>query len=191
MVRTRAWWFCLLVASVPTVAHGQAPPADLSTLTVPATALPDGCALAPEPTERLEGTRVRGGLWGGLPIRSNPWTGTESKPLREIRTRMFGVPRMPDAPPDARLAAQMQRQLVEGLSGYAAFYRQGDALVHVYALQSPEPLEWNRSSPPDRVWSTGQAAARISGGTRPVLMLGDAGPCFDAVARHLRAAKAQ
>jgi hypothetical protein len=192
MTRFRAWSLGLVVASLPSTAHVQTATADLtSSLAVPAAALPEGCALAPSPSERVEGPSVRFGFWGGLPIRSNPWAGTESRPLVEIRTRMFGAPRMADAPPDARLAAQMQRQLVEGLSGYAAFYRQGQALVHVYALQSPEPLEWNRWSPADGVGTMGQAASRIKIGKVAVLMLGDSGPCFTAVAQHLRATRLQ
>ena len=67
------------------------------------------------------------GFWFGLPVRSNPWAGESPEVLADIRTRMFGLspmPEMPDGPPDARIAAQIGRTLVEGMSGYAAFYRQ-------------------------------------------------------------------
>ena len=96
------------------------------------------------------------GFWFGLPIESNPWAGERPQLLVEIRTRMFGLSPMPDGPPDARIAKQIGRTLVEGMSGYAAFYRQEQARVAVYALRSADPQEWTRSSLPEKDDGTGQ-----------------------------------
>ena len=126
------------------------------------------------------------GFWDGLPVRSNPWAGENPRVLAEIRTRMFGLSPMPDGPPDARIAAQIGRTLVEGMSGYAAFYRQGQARVSVYALRSADPPQWMRPSPVRRDDSAGRAIARISSGQVAVLAVGDPGPCFASLERHLR-----
>jgi hypothetical protein len=176
----------LIVSAVPTSAAGQS----LSTfdvLTAPST-LPAGCALVPAAVERVEGGRVTGGLWAGLRMQSNPWTGETPGVLVEIRTRMFGPSPMPDGPPDARIAAGVARTLVEGLSGYAAVYRQGDARVAVYALRSTDPLRLPRSSRAEKDDGTGQAFARFWKGQAAVLVVGDRGSCFSALEQHLRVA---
>ena len=178
---------CVLAAATP--AAGQ-PSSVLDALTAPAAALPAGCALAPGPSERLENGRVVSGFWSGLPIQSNPWAGDAPRILAEIRTRMFGLPTMPDAPPDVRTARQIERTLVEGMSGYAAFYREGPARVAVYALRSGDPLQWTRSSLPDKDDGTGQAFARITNGRVSALVVGERGACFTALEQHLRAVAA-
>ena len=127
------------------------------------------------------------GFWFGLPVRSNPWAGESPKVLADIRTRMFGLSPMPDGPPDARIAAQIGRTLVEGMSGYAAFYRQDGARVAVYALRSADPRQWTRSSLPEHDDGTGQAFSRFRNGQVAVLVVGDRGPCFTALEQHLRA----
>jgi hypothetical protein len=124
-------------------------------------------------------------------LQSNPWTGEKPGVLVEIRTRMFGLspmPAMPDGPPDARTAGQIAHTLVEGLSGYAAIYRQDAARVAVYALRSAGPVQWTRSRLPERDDGTGQAAfARFGKGTVAALVVGDRGPCFESLERHVRA----
>ena len=127
------------------------------------------------------------GFWFGLPVRSNPWTGESPKVLADIRTRMFGLSPMPDGPPDARIAAQIGRTLVEGMSGYAAFYRQDAARVAIYALRSADSRQWTRSSLPEHDDGTGQAFTRIRNGQVAALVVGDRGPCFTALEQHLRA----
>jgi hypothetical protein len=128
---------CVLMASVTasSVAGQQAAVVDV--LTAPEATRPSECVLTPSPSER-RGTSVVSGYWDGLPIRSNPWTGENPQVLSEIRPRMFGPSPMPDGPPDARVAGQIERGLVAGLSGYAAFYRQGDARVAVYAMRGAD-----------------------------------------------------
>ena len=177
---------CLMIAAVRSgsIVAQQAPVLDA--LTVPEATLPAGCSITPSPSER-HGTQVVSGFWDGLPVRTNPWTGETPRVLSVIRGRLFGPVRMPDAPPDARLAAKLERDLVAGLSGYAAFYRQGDARVSVYALRGPELPQWPPSSPAERGDSAERAVARIKRGDVAVLAVGDAGPCFAAVERHLRA----
>src|SRR5688572_16614794 len=53
------------VQSVPTR------PVTMLDLTVPKTALPTGCGLAPAPSV-VDGNRVTGGFWAGLPISTAP-----------------------------------------------------------------------------------------------------------------------
>src|SRR5437762_10828855 len=76
-----------LVAASVGAAVSQAPPREirLADLTVTNERLPAGCALAAAPSERLEGNRVRSGLWTGLNIGTNPWIGTEAPILAAIR----------------------------------------------------------------------------------------------------------
>ena len=188
MNRAGALSCCLLVASaVPTSVAGQ-PSSVFDALTAPESTLPAGCALAPSPSERTGDGRVVSGFWFGLPIESNPWAGERPQLLVEIRTRMFGLSPMPDGPPDARIAAQIGRTLVEGMSGYAAFYRQEQARVAVYALRSADPQQWTRSSPVEKDDSTGQGIVRIRKGQVSALVVGDRGPCFAALDEHVRAA---
>ena len=96
---------------------------------------------------------------------------------------------MSDGPPDSRAAAQIARTLVEGKSGYAAVYRQDAARVAVYALRAVDPLEWSRSSLPEKDDGAGQAFARFRKGRVAVLVVGDRGPCFAAIERHVRSAR--
>jgi hypothetical protein len=183
------WCGLMMAAATPAAVAGQ-PSSAFDALTAPAAALPAGCVLAPAESERHDGGRYTFGFWFGLPVRSNPWTGDTPRILSDIRTRMFGPPRMPDALPDARVAAQIGRTLVEGMSGYAAFYRQEGARVAVYALRSADPLEWTRSSLPEKDnGSTDQAYARTTQGRVARLVIGDRGPCFSAIEQHVRSAR--
>ncbi len=177
----------MIASAMPTSAAGQ-PSSVLDGLTPPQAALPAGCALIPAPSERTGGGRVVSGFWDGMPIQSNPWAGEAPRVLVEIRARMFGLSPMPDGPPDARIAAQIARTLVEGMSGYAAFYGEGEGRVAVYALRSADPLRWTRLSPIENDGSTGRAIARITNRHVAALVIGDRSPCFAAVERHLRAA---
>jgi hypothetical protein len=187
MRRAAALSYCLAIASaVPGAVAGPAPES-LDALTAPSSTLPAGCAVVPAASERQDGGRVTGGLWAGMRLQSNPWTGETPAVLIEIRTRMFGLAPVPDGPPDARTAAQIARTLVEGLSGYAAIYRQDAARVAVYALRSAGPVQWTRSRLPERDDGTGQAFARIGKGTVAVLVVGDRGACFTSIERHVRA----
>ncbi len=189
MPRAAIVWCSLAMASaMPAAVAGQSPPT-FEALTVPHATLPAGCGLAPAESERSDGGRVKFGFWFGLQVPSNPWTGGTPRILSDVRARMFGPPRIPDAPPDARTAAHIGRTLVESMSGYAAFYRQGGERVAVYALRSADPLEWTRSSQPQKDDGTGQAFARITQGRLAMLVVGDRGPCFSAIEGHVRSAR--
>src|SRR4051812_8754820 len=128
----------LLLASILWIASFAQPtaPVSLTALTVPLTELPPGCRLAPAATMRLDGTRVQGGLWGGLSIESNPWTGKDRPVLAAIRERTEPTA-MPDAGPLTRgEAARFRLGRAEGVEeGYAAFYLQADTyVIAVYGL---------------------------------------------------------
>jgi hypothetical protein len=189
MARAAVLCGVVMALAMPAAGAGQ-PPSTFEGLTVPPATLPAGCVPAPAESERHDGGRVTFGFWFGLQVPSNPWTGDKPRILSDIRSRMFGPPRMPDAPPDARTVAQINRTLVEGLSGYAAFYRQGGERVAVYALRSTDPREWTQSSLlPRKDDGTGQAYARITQGRVAMLVVGDRGPCFSAIEQHVRSAR--
>jgi hypothetical protein len=179
----------LLVGAMSLAASGRQPPVDLTALTAPKDSLPLGCERTPAPSERTADGRLRQGFWAGLPIQVNPWSGDDVRVLFQIRVQMFGPERFPDAPPDRRAAAQLANTLVEGMWGYAAFYRQEEALIAVYALgpdpdwRPPAANETGRSGTWRNVW--------LRFGRMPVLIAGEAGRCFDAVERHVRAAAEQ
>ena len=67
---------------------------------------------------------------------------------------------------------------------------EGDARVAVYALHASEPREWTRASLPQKDDGTGPAFARFRKGPLAVQVVGDRGPCFAAIERHLRSAVA-
>jgi hypothetical protein len=176
----------LVLASVGR--EGAQEVAALDALTVPASARPAGCVPVPSYSEPVGQGRVRTGLWGPVPIDTNPWSGTKWRVLSAIRSTMFGPPRFPDAVPDARLNAKLGRDVVDGLTGYAAAYRDGETRLFVYALRSAGPLPWTAASPAERDGSTGQRIVRLGRGPTKVLAVGDPGACFAAVEQHLRAA---
>ena len=131
----------LVAASIGAVLS-QGPPREigLADLTVPNDRLPAGCALAASPSERLEGNRVRSGLWTGLNIGTNPWIGTEAPILAAIRERLAPT-EVPDGPP--LTPAQARRyflQLADGIEqAYVAIYREQEVsdLTTGYGLQFP------------------------------------------------------
>src|SRR5687768_14259440 len=116
-------------------------------LTVPPERLPTGCVLSPAQSVRLEGNRVRGRNWAGLPIPTNPWAGTDAPLIASIRERVDGPVLMPDGPPlTARQSARYRLHLAEGVEeAYAAIYTQeGPAefeprdVIVVYGLRFPD-----------------------------------------------------
>jgi hypothetical protein len=171
------------IASVSCAVHSvPTRPVTMQNLTVPKTALPTGCGLSPAVIDR---NRVTGGLWAGLPVSTNPWTGTARSIVASIRARMDGLPPGPDAPPlDRNAASRYRLQLADGVEeAYAAVYRmQSDPqLVVVLALRFAAtekpfyPLS-NRRTSEHRV-VIGQLHAVVSG---------DGGECSQAVERYLK-----
>ena len=104
---------------------------------MPQVQLPEGCQLAPAPSVDEWPGQVRGGLWGGLPISSNPWTGADAALAAKIRLRVAGAPRVVDGPPSRAALVRQEIALGEDVEeAYAAFYTGLDgAAVSVYAVK--------------------------------------------------------
>ena len=108
----------------------------LNDLTVPPRHLPARCALSPA-APVSDGRTVQGGLWAGLPIPMNPWTGDDRRTISSLRERMGDVPLITDAPLTAKDASRYSLRLAEGVDeGYAAIYSESQTeRVVVYALR--------------------------------------------------------
>src|SRR5262249_22580328 len=165
--------------------------AALGDLTVPSDRLPQGCALSPSASVRESANRVRGGLWAGLPIRSNPSTSSEPSVIAAIRVRITGplVTRDPPALSEHGLA-RFQLQLADGIDeAYAAVYLEFETqeLVTLYGLRFAE------ASAADEFWNNTAARTRKSPRVTgvllgPIVAFGIGSPdnaCLTAVASHL------
>ena len=163
-------------------------PLTLRDLTVPHERLPANCAFPHAPPEHLVGNTVRGGLWAGLRIPTNPWDGVESPIIADIRERI-DPPRMPDGPPlTERESARFRLRLAEGVEeGYAAVYSESESsrLVIVYGLRFVNPEDASR------FWGT----ARVSRNPRTVgaaigrivfVASGEDGHCLQAIGTYLK-----
>ena len=153
--------------------------------------LPLGCRLISAPSIRLEGNKVLSGLWGNLPIPTNPWAGTDRHLVALIRERMYGLPRGPDGPPlSQRENAQYLLHLADGVEeGYTAFYEQAESqgvAVSVYALRfaDTEPIpELPRRS---RVPSDTRIVTWVQINSVVALMIGEPSDCSRAVEMNLK-----
>ena len=181
----------LLLAVPATVAltltQRASPSVTLSTLTVPATSLSANCSLVPAATEQI-GSRLRTGLWAGLPISSNPWTGNDANVIASIRERI-SLPRNPDGPPlTARESARYRRHLADGIrQAYVAIYEESssDLLTVVYGLElsgNETALEFLRDA---RLSSTERPLAAAIG-PLVVVMSGEDRECTKTVRVHLQ-----
>jgi hypothetical protein len=161
---------------------GQSP-VSLSDLTVPASLMPLDCALPPSPSERLDDGRLRGGLWAGLTITSNPWWGNDAVAIARIRERMVSGLAAPDAPPlDRRDLARYRLALADGLEeGYAAVYAYGDppTFTAVYAVRFEEAAGWPQPEQDVNV-------LRVSIGQIEVVVHGQGDPCHEAVSAYVQ-----
>jgi hypothetical protein len=174
-----------------TAAAGRIQPVALSDLTVPAARLPAGCTLSLAANVRMDGNRFRGGLWAGLPIESNPWTGTDASVIVALRQRLDPPLLEPDGPPlVGRQRARFFAGLAEGIdAGYAGIYLQAESttLTVVYGLKFPTGEAaaefWDHA----RVrLSKNPAAVGIVNGPMVAVVSGDGGKCYQAVAAHLK-----
>lgn len=165
-----------------------AAPITLNDLTVPAERLPDGCALSATPSERISGNGIRGGLWAGLRIPTNPWAGKDRSLIADIRERM-DEPSLPltDAPLfSPRELARYHLILADGIDeGYAAIYREGTSSepvtvygVRVAASERPDAVG-NRRPPPD-----GKSTRVVIG--QIVAVVSGRGMCFQAIADYVK-----
>ena len=162
--------------------------AALGDLTVPAERLPTGCARPPSAVEREDGSRVRSGLWTGLPMAGNPTASAEPKLIVEVRERLGGTPLTPDAPAlTARDAARFRLALAEGIDeAYAAVYRDAasTALIVVYGLRFPTARDAEEFWSGARAAKNSAIAAAVSGAIVAAVS-GPSGACRDAVAAHV------
>ena len=172
---------CVALALTPTGVEGQSS-LTLDRLTVPTDRLVPGCGLPPSNTVRLGPTKVRGGLWAGLPITSNPWSGDDRSIVAAIRERVVGSPPLPDGPPLSRPElVRFRLQLADDVEqAYAAIYGDGGRnLVTVHAVTFNEATEADalraRDSLPGRIFIPDRTIAAVSG----------VGLCFEAVANYV------
>jgi hypothetical protein len=178
------FFLAMAIAIAPGVTQGVLPrPVSMNDLTVPQDRLPAGCALSATDSVRLDGNRVRVGLWASLPIPSNPWTGTDRSIIASIRERMDGPPLEPDGPPvDRRAASRYRLGLADGVEeAYAAIYvTQSDStLVVVYASRyaTTKRTFYPSRAAPDHRFQIGPIEAVLSG---------DGGQCSQAVEAYLK-----
>lgn len=183
----------IVLAMSITVAPGAAQvilprPVTMQDLTVPKERLPAGCALSPADSVALEGNRVQGGLWTGLPITTNPWAGTDRRAVASIRERMEGPAMLPDGPPlTAREFSRYRLQLADPVKeAYAAIYKQSEPEpILVYALwflSTERPADRSSDTPP----SKNPRVIRMAIGPIVTVVHGDGGHCFQAVGAYLK-----
>ena len=127
----KAFVLMIALASAGCAGHRlaqHARPILTSDLTVPKDRLSRGCALSPTASARIDGNRVQGGLWAGLPIPTNPWSGTDRQIIASIRERVDGPLLVADAPPPtARELSRNSLLLADGVGeAYAAISSMGD-----------------------------------------------------------------
>jgi hypothetical protein len=179
VVVTIAAMFCL---STP----GRAQPSiRLDQLAVPEAQLPSGCALAPAPSAQTGDGRVRGGLWAGLPIPTNPWQGADRRAIVAIRERMAGPMETPDGPPPSRreLAAARMHLADDVEEAHAAIYRTATEPTPVVVaavrlnheptgdaapLRRRDPAAWRAVSGRTAVSVSGAHVLRRSRGPHPI-----------------------
>lgn len=164
-------------------AQGAFPLADL---TVPAERLPTGCALSPSPSMRTGDNTMRAGLWAGLPISSNPWTGIDRAIVASIVERVIDPPRMPDGPPPTpREVARFRLRLADDVEeAYAAVYTDGGpSLITVNAIRYADATQLPPSRSSNRVSPSG---FRVAFGRTVLTVSGSDGPCLQAVEAHVK-----
>jgi hypothetical protein len=157
-------------------------------LTVPKARLPAGCALSPAPSVHLDGNTIRGGLWAGLPIATNPWAGSDASLMASLREHL-DPPLLPDGPPLSRgESARYRLRLADDIEeAYAAIYLQSESspLVVVYGLRfasAEMALEfWGHARA-----SRNPRAVGIAIGPIVAVIEGDGGQCFQAVGAYVK-----
>lgn len=181
----------ILTISVVTLAGASQTPArsiSMRDLTVPAERLPVGCALAPTPTMRLDGGRVRGGLWAEFP--TNPWSGSDRRLTASIRQRVDGPLTIADGPPlDASALSRYLGQLADGIEeAYGAVYMQSATdLITVRAVRFAPNERAATGFPSDTTpVSANPPLLRVAIGPIVAIVNGSDGPCFRVVSTHLK-----
>jgi len=155
----------------------------LENLTVPPSRLVPGCRLSPSAVAAFEGNRMLGGLWAGLPITSNPWSGDEPSIALAIRERVAPSPSPPDGPPlSPPELARFRFQLAADVEqAYAAIYAdEGFQPIVVYAVRfkaTPIP------QPPPNM--SRNESLRLVRDRTAVVLSGNTGRCSGAVGAYL------
>lgn len=182
-----------LLTGVVVSASTQSVPA-LSKLTVPATALPAGCALkpaAPRPSPAADGVVAVYDASSLFPV--NPWVGVDRGFVRQIRVSMDGVPRLPDGPPPhPREAAAFESQLADHvLEAYHAIYEGADGSRIVVSavtfddvtLARPDPLSVTMNPP------RGFRSRIVRGATVVLVTASAENPCARLIDTYVRSVK--
>lgn len=169
----------LLYGLVITVAQGGQPSRAmaLQDLTVPTEKLPAGCAVSSD--------------IAGLPVAKTPWIGTDAAVLGLIRERVDAPTMVPDGPPlTTREYARFRIRLAEDIEeGYVGSYVQDVPLTgfraraQVYGLRYAQAAKAERAG---RQWTNNPRASRAVIGPVLVIVHGDGGECFQAVAAHVQ-----
>ena len=183
----------------------------LALLTVPEKNLPSGCQLTsnvPPAPPTVSPPTLRGGqtvitvnAGSSYHFSSNPWIRADRRLLRELRNRIDGVPRVPDAPPlSAReVAAWEQRWVADVVEGYRAAYRRRvfaeDAVVEPSAGVEVSAIRFSdatlaTTTPAGIPRATRGVSDRLVKGAVVVRVeAGSKTDCFSAVAAYLRDVK--
>lgn len=194
----------MLVAGLSGVAAQSGPP--LSALTVPASALPEGCRLTPPPppptpppTPDPDSDAVARPVMPRRPgFPSNPWFGTDYKYIVMIRPAFNSTPllRMPDGPPlepeDAtRLRAKLLPDITEAYTASYEMPSNGHVLV-----QAVRYIDAKWATPEAPAGTIGAARSssiettRIVRGSTVILVTGTPKrECLNAVRNHIRSLK--
>ena len=127
----------------------------LSSLTVPDKNLPSGCRLRPfvpatTPVAQAGATTtIASNQRSSWPFPDNPWQGGDRKLLVDLRQRMDGPLRLPDAPPPtaSELSAWEHKWVQHVLEGYRALYDSADdSVVDVAAIKFDDARLVNESA---------------------------------------------
>ena len=171
----------LSVGLQASAAHGQLQV--LTELTVPRSRLPTGCQLVPSPTQHLAGSQVRVGVWAGLPIPTNPWTGTDRRTVAAIRERVDPPPLTPDPPAlDSRGEAAFRLRLADGVEeAYAAVYGSEEPFL-VVVLATRFGNDANDLTPST---ARNPSVARFVSGRTLIGISGEQSRCFGAVVDYV------
>ena len=184
----------LVVVAAAITAAAQSGPA-LSALTVPAAALPEGCALippAPSPLPVVRGDVVFLNGSPKSPFKSNPWQGTDTKSVKLVRGAFGHPPRaLPDLPPmSARQLAEADEKFVENvLEAYHADYIATDgSLVNVNALTFSDATFVPSETLGSMIGATRGIRTRlVRDATVALVNAQKTNPCARAIDAHVRA----
>ena len=171
----------------------------LSALTVPAAALPGGCALRPVPAQspapvaRDGVTVILGTAWSRLP--TNPWTGTDRETVAAVHKAIDATPGrpLPDLPPEAWRGAAFERKWADNIleAYHAAYVSAGGRQVEVFAVTfndvklTPAPESVSAMLNPPR----GITTRVVRGATVVRVSAPSSTECFEAVRAYIESLK--